>query len=151
MFRAAARGIVPVPGGRRRIQVIGAEDAALAIARAAGRRDLAGRTGFLCDPEPIAIEELCRRLASLPAKPARLVRVPDLALRIGGALETLAETVTRRSMPFNADKAREILAGDWLCDSTPMRRDLALPPPTSLEDGLRRTWKWYAACGWLGL
>src|SRR5207245_80781 len=37
LFRAAARGWVPVPAGRSRIQVIHAEQAALAIARAAGR------------------------------------------------------------------------------------------------------------------
>ena len=151
MFRAAARGFLPVPSAHRRIQIIAGEEAALAIALAARRRDLAGRTGFLCDPEPIAIGELCRALARLPASPARLVRVPDFGVRLAGVLETLVETVTRRSLPFNADKAREILAGDWICDPAPMRRDLALPPPTPLEDGLRRTWDWYAACGWLVL
>jgi dTDP-D-glucose 4,6-dehydratase len=30
-----------------------------------------------------------------------------------------------------------------------MRRDLELPPPTPLEDGLRATWAWYRNEGWL--
>jgi nucleoside-diphosphate-sugar epimerase len=151
LFRAAARGFLPVPGGSRRIQVIAAERAALAIARASHRPDLTGRTGFLCDPEPVSVEELCRALAKLPEKPARLLRLPDAAVRLAGAVESLVETLTRRSLPFNADKAREILAGDWLCDGAPLARDLELPAPTPLEDGLRSTWNWYVDHGWLVL
>ena len=114
-FQMARTGIVPVPAGRSRVQIGSVEQAALAIARAARRRDLAGRTGFVCDPEPVS----------------------------------LRETLTRQSRPFNADKAREVLAGDWLCDAAPMRRDLDLPPPPPLEDGLQATWAWYRKEGWL--
>lgn len=151
MFRAATRGLVPVPGGTRRIQLVAAEDAGPAIASAAERRDLAGRSGFLCDPAAVAIQDLCRLLAALPEKPARLLRVPDLVVRAAGAIETWAETVTRRSLAFNADKAREILAGDWLCDPGPLLRDLGVSRLTPLEAGLRRTWNWYKDCGWLAL
>jgi nucleoside-diphosphate-sugar epimerase len=68
---------------------------------------------------------------------------------MAGALETVREALTRRSRPFNADKARELLAGDWICDPTPMRRDLDLPEPEPLQQGLRRTWDWYRQHGWL--
>ena len=42
-----------------------------------------------------------------------------------------------------------VLAGDWLCDPAPMRRDLDLPEPTPLEDGLRKTAAWYRKNGWI--
>ncbi len=151
LFRAAARGFVPVPGGRRRIQVIAADEAALAIARAVERRDLSGRRGFLCNPDPIAIADLCGAIAALPRRPARRIPVPDFAVRVAGALATVAETLAGRSLAFNADKAREVLAGEWVCDPRPLRRDLGLLAPTPLEDGLRDTWNWYAARGWLRL
>ncbi|HKD11154.1 MAG TPA: NAD-dependent epimerase/dehydratase family protein [Thermoanaerobaculia bacterium] len=151
IFRAAARGMVPVPGDGRHIQVIAAEEAAAAIARAVERRDLVGRRGFLCDPEPIAVRALCVAIASLPPKPARLVRVPDFAVRAAGLLASIGERALGRSLAFNSDKAREILAGEWVCDPLPLRRDLGLGAPTPLEDGLRETWNWYAACGWLPL
>jgi nucleoside-diphosphate-sugar epimerase len=149
LFRAASRGFLPLPGGRRRIQLIEAGDAALAIARAASRRDLSGRTGFLADPAPIAMADFCRALARLPPRRPLVIPIPDVSVRVAGWLETIAETLTRRSLPFNADKAREILAGDWLCDPLPMRADLQLPAPTPLEDGLRKTWKSYVDSGWL--
>lgn len=149
LFQAAVRGVVPMPAPRSRIQLMHAEQAALAIARAAGRPDLAGRIGFLCDPEPVALRDLARALARLPARPARLITIPDLVVRIAGLAESLRGFVTRRPQPFNADKAREILAGDWLCDPAPVRRDLSLPAPVPLGDGLRATWDWYARQGWL--
>jgi nucleoside-diphosphate-sugar epimerase len=148
-FQMARIGILPVPAPRSRVQIGAVEQTALAIARAARRTDLAGRTGFVCDPDPIALKELARLVAGCSGRRARLVELPDSAVRLAGALETIRETVTRRSRPFNADKAREVLAGDWLCDSAPMRRDLDLPPPPPLEDGLRATWAWYRKEGWL--
>ena len=151
LFAAAARGFLPVPSGGSRIHLIFAARAGLAIARAAARPDLSGRAGFLCDPEPVTIRDLAGRLARLPRRRVRLVAVPDLLLRLAGAFETLRETLTRRSRPFNADKAREILAGDWVCDPAPMLSDLRLPPPPSLEDGLKETWDWYVRQGWLPL
>jgi nucleoside-diphosphate-sugar epimerase len=151
LFRAAERGWIPVPAGFSRIQLIHATHAALGIARAAARTDLSGRKGFLCDPDPVAMRGLAQALSRLPERPARLVPVPEIVVRLAGAAETLREALTGRSRPFNADKAREILAGDWICESEPMRRDLELPPPYSLEDGLRETWNWYKRHRWLPL
>ena len=148
-FQMARTGILPVPAARSRVQIGSVEQAALAIARAAKRTDLAGRTGFVCDPDPISLRDLARLVARCSGRRVRLVDLPDSAVRLAGTLETVRETVTRRSRPFNADKAREVLAGDWLCDAEPMRRDLDLPSPPPLEDGLRATWAWYRKEGWL--
>jgi nucleoside-diphosphate-sugar epimerase len=148
-FQMARTGVMPVPAARSRVQIGSVEQTALAIARAARRTDLAGRSGFVCDPDPVSLRELARLVANCSGRRVRLVDLPDSAVKLAGSLETLRETVTRRSRPFNADKAREVLAGDWLCDSAPMRRDLDLPPPPPLEDGLRATWAWYRKEGWL--
>src|SRR3989449_4039666 len=94
------------------------------MARAAGRSDLAGRTGFLCDPEPVTIRDFAGTVARLPPRPARLVTIPDGFVRAAALAASVSEIVTRQPRPFNADKAREILAGDWLCDSAPLRQDL---------------------------
>ncbi len=148
-FRMAARGWIPVPAGKARVQVIAVEQVAVALARLASRRDLSGRTGFLCEPNPVRIRDLAGTIARLPRRPARLIDVPDAVVRALGAAETMREALTRKSRPFNADKAREVLAGDWLCDSRPLREALALAPGPSLEAGLRATWDWYRSEGWI--
>ena len=150
LFKAAARGWVPVPAGSSRIQVIHSSRVGLGIARAAGRPDLAGTSAFLSDPEPLRIRDLAAAIARLPERPARLLPIPAALVRAAGALETLRESVTGVSRPFNSDKAREVLAGDWLCDPVLQER-LDLPPPTPLEDGLRDAWDWYLREGWLRL
>lgn len=147
-FRAAATGFLPVPGGGRRIQIASAGWVARALARAAGRPDLSGLTGFLCHPDPVTIGELARILARLVPGGARLLPVPDLFVRAAGLAETIRETVTRRSRPFNADKARELLAGEWLCEPG-FGRELDLPAPEPLERGLSEAWEWYRRQGWL--
>ena len=151
LFRAAAKGWLPVPAGDSRVQLIRAERAADAIAAAAARPDLSGRAGFLADPAPIAISELAALIASLPRERPRLVPVPRALVRIAGAAETVLETLTGRSRPFNADKAREILAGDWICAGKPFSRDLRLAEPPPLFEDLSQTWDWYVREGWLAL
>ena len=148
-FRLAARGFVPIPAAATRIQIVGVERAALAIARAAGRPDLSGRRSFLCDPEPITIGVLARAIASGSGRRARFVNVPNFVVTALGLVETGLESLSGRSRPFNADKAREVLAGDWLCDGSPLDRDLALAPGPPLEAALREAWAWYASAGWL--
>jgi nucleoside-diphosphate-sugar epimerase len=151
LFRAASTGWVPAPASRSRIHLIAAERAAEAIARAAGAKAMAGRIGFVCDREPLTIHDFAALLSRLPPRPARVVPVPDLLVRAAGLAETLWETVTRESRPFNADKAREALASDWLCDPEPLASDLGVPPPVPVAEGLRRTWDWYLDRGWLTL
>ena len=148
-FRAANRGWVPVPAAGSRIQIIEATRAALAVALCLRRPELARRIAFLCDPDAVEIRTLTRMIAKLPERRARLVSVPDWFVRIAGLAATLSETVTGRSLSFNSDKAKEILAGDWLCEPELMQRHLSLPPPSPLEYGLKKTWEWYRARGWI--
>src|SRR5262245_20015966 len=63
-FRLATSGFLPVPAFKSRIQIVGVDQVSLAIARAASRRDLAGKTGFLADPEPIRLGDLASLVAS---------------------------------------------------------------------------------------
>jgi nucleoside-diphosphate-sugar epimerase len=149
-FRMASSGWLPVPAAGSHIQIGAAEGVSLAVARAAGRRDLRGRTAFLCDPEPVTVGALAACIASLPAKRARLLPVPGVVVRALGIAETLREKLTGRSRAFNADKARELLAGEWTCEAG-LRRELELPAPVPLQLGLRGTWDWYSRQGWLTL
>ncbi|HEY6051609.1 MAG TPA: NAD-dependent epimerase/dehydratase family protein, partial [Thermoanaerobaculia bacterium] len=82
LFQAAARGLLPIPAGGTRIQVIRAERAAEAIAEAAGRPELAGRTGFLADPDPVTTRALSEAIAELPGKRPLLVPVPRALVRL---------------------------------------------------------------------
>jgi hypothetical protein len=98
----------------------------------------------------VTVRELAEKIAGGSGRPARLVRVPDVVVRLLGLLDTLAERITGKSRPFNADKAREILAGDWTCDGRLVDEALGLPAPRPLDDALRALWGWYRRAGWIG-
>jgi 2-alkyl-3-oxoalkanoate reductase len=148
-FKMAASGWIPVPAASTRIQLIGAERAAVAVVRALRREELFGRIRFLSDPEPVTLRTLAETVSGHSGRRGRLIRVPDGLVRVLGVAETALETVTRRSQPFNADKAREILAGDWLCDGSPLAHALGLPEPVPMSEGIRAAWAWYRGAGWL--
>jgi nucleoside-diphosphate-sugar epimerase len=64
----------------------------------------------------------------------------------------LAETISRvRGQPyiFNFDKAREAVAGHWICSSQAIRRDLGYAPATPFFDRLRQTADWYRQKNWI--
>ena len=119
-----SRGFDAHPAHRRR-----AGGARRRAGRSAGS-ELFGRLRFLLGPRARdAANASPKPSPGTPGRRARLIRVPNGLVRVLGAAETALETVTRRSQPFNADKAREILAGDWFCDGSPLARVLGLPEP----------------------
>jgi nucleoside-diphosphate-sugar epimerase len=93
--------------------------------------------------------ELVEYVASLRRPPARRMPVPEIAIRAAGWVETIRETFTRKSRPFNRDKAREILQPEWLCDAEPFLRDAGVGPLVPWREGIVRTLAWYAREGWL--
>lgn len=64
----------------------------------------------------------------------------------------LAEAVARlRGQPyiFNFDKVREARAGNWVCSTGTIRRDLGFAPKAPIADRLRQTADWYLKQNWL--
>jgi nucleoside-diphosphate-sugar epimerase len=67
---------------------------------------------------------------------------------LGAVSETAAGLVGRSSI-FNRDKARELLAPGWLCETEAARAALNFEADIPLAEGLRSTAQWYRGQGWL--
>jgi nucleoside-diphosphate-sugar epimerase len=149
MFAVVARGVAPVPGGgRRRVQLLAAEDLARVLFAAAQRPDLHGRCGFAAG-DTVSMADLVHEIAGLRTPRARAIPIPDVAIRLLGFLGSARGALGRTARPFNRDKAREMLQADWLCDGEPLLRDLRVTAATRWRDGIRRTCRWYVEAGWL--
>jgi UDP-glucose 4-epimerase len=90
----------------------------------------AGETFMLADGEDVSTPELIRRMAGFMGRPARLIPVPGILLRLGGWL--LGKTT-------ETDR----LCGSLQIDISKAKRILKWEPPLSLDEGLRETVKWY--------
>lgn len=149
MYAIVARGVAPViAGGRRRIQLLAAEDLARVLFAAAQRPDLHGRRAFAAG-DTVSMGDLGRELAALRTPRARPVAVPAVAVRLLALLAPLWEVATGTSTTFSRDKVRDMLQRDWLCHSAPFLDEVNVTPAVDWREGIRRTCRWYVQARWL--
>jgi nucleoside-diphosphate-sugar epimerase len=149
LFVAASWGVVPVlAGGRPRVQMVYAADAA-AAAVGALERGPRGETFFVAHPEVLDYAALAERLAELPSRRPLRLSVPAAILRGAGRLVGAFSTLGKGPPVFNLEKAEEMLQEAWLCDVTDAQVALGQPFRTDFRTGARLTWNWYLERGWL--
>lgn len=148
-FRLASMGILPVIGdGGRQVQLVHARDLAGALVSAAAGSDARG-IFHVAEPSAYTWEEVLSRMAAAVGRDGRRIPVPALVLKAAGGAVELASRIVRRPTVFDRDKAREILAPGWTCETEGARAAFGLRDATPLADGLRETAKWYRTAGWL--
>jgi nucleoside-diphosphate-sugar epimerase len=89
-----------------------------------------GKTYMLADGEDVSTPELFRVVGAALERPARLVNVPRILLRLGAWL-----------LGRGADFSR--VNGDLVVDASAIRRELDWQPPYKLQEGLAETARWY--------
>lgn len=146
-FRLVKLGLAPAPsGGGRRLHMIYAPDLALALARAAG-----SSVGTFAVAEPVEhgwnglVDEIAK---SLERRPLR-VTLPRALVRSAAAVTEAVGRLGGRAVPFNREKAEEMLARAWVCDLSGSEDLLPRGEVTPLSVGIARTVDWYRRQGWL--
>lgn len=148
-FRYAARGILPLPAGPERpVQLVHARDLAEALVRVAGG-DVATGVYHVAEPRVYTWTEVAAYFGRAVGRRVRPVRVPPAVVRAAAALSEWSAGVRGRATIFNRDKARELLAPGWTCETESLRRDFGFETEIALPDGLMQTAAWYREQGWL--
>jgi nucleoside-diphosphate-sugar epimerase len=148
-FRMARLGVLPVPTGPSRpLQLVYVRDLADAVVRAAAAPG-AGGVYHVAEEAAYTWATVCRLLGRVAGRRVQLLPVPAGLIGAAAAASEFAAGLVGRSTMFNRDKARELLAPGWLCDTADARQELGFVAATPLEQGLRETWQWYRNEGWL--
>lgn len=148
-FQLASRGFLPVPGGPvRSLQMIHVGDLARAIA-AAGLAEGATGVYHVAEAQAYAWMEVLESVSRAVGKAGRRIPIPQSLLRMAGGLSGALGRLSRRPPIFDGDKARELLAPGWLCETDGAKRDLGFETAIPLERGLKETAAWYRGRGWL--
>ncbi|HQR44982.1 MAG TPA: NAD(P)-dependent oxidoreductase [Thermoanaerobaculia bacterium] len=143
LFRLVKAGRYRVVGsGESRVQLVYAEDLAFAIAETALRPGLDGAE-FICTyREPISILRLSSLVGEIAGRPVPSLHVPlPVAVAAGVAFETLERMGLRfpgGEPPVTREKLQTVTV-DRAYRIDRMRSLLGWEPPTSYEEGLRRT------------
>ena len=148
-FRFASLGWIPVPGdGSRPVQLVHVTDLANAIRLAATRTDVSG-TFHIAESRTYVMSAVARLVADAVGGSVRIVQVPGALVRAAAAAAEAANGALGRSSQLNRDKARELLAAGWLCETECARRALGFEAAVALPAGLSATAEWYRQNGWL--
>lgn len=148
-FRLAGYGVIPIPGAaHRRLQMIHAADLARALLLAATSSG-ANSVYHVAEARSYEFEEMARMVATAVGKKARIVRIPGGLIEAAAAISETAAGLIGKGTIFNRDKARELLAPGWLCETELARRDFGFEATIPLQEGLNETAAWYKRNGWL--
>jgi nucleoside-diphosphate-sugar epimerase len=146
-FRLVKWGVAPSPaGGGERLHLIYGPDLAAALAR--GAEGIEG-TVAVADPVEHRWSDVVDAIADAMGR--RPLRVPLPAPLVRGAARVSQAVfgVGGRAVPFNPEKAEEMLARAWICDLTGSASLLDHREVTPLAEAVSRTVAWYKREGWL--
>lgn len=148
-FRLARLGVVPLPrAATGRLQMVHARDLARALLLA-GTSAAARGIYHVAEARSYGWDEMAHMVGSAIGKQVRVIRVPDPVIV---AAARASETITGlmgKSTIFNRDKANELLAPGWLCETDLARRDFGFEAHIPLQEGFNETANWYKRHGWL--
>ncbi|MCU0611411.1 MAG: NAD-dependent epimerase/dehydratase family protein [Candidatus Eisenbacteria bacterium] len=148
LFRAAARGILPVPrGGTQSLTHV--QDV-VAGALAAGSAAMpSGSTYFISSREIVRWEGLAQVLRADMGRRIRVITVPLSSLALLGLACRMVERLTGRPTPLDRNKIAEACFPHWVCLPLKAERELGFRPRIGLSAGISDTLSWYRAHGWL--
>ena len=148
-FRLASRGVVPLPSAATgRLQMVHARDLGRALLLAATSRAARG-VYHIAEAESYGWAEMARMVARAVGKPIRILRVPGPVIVAAAVASETIMGLVGKSTIFNREKARELLAPDWLCETELARRDFGFEAQIPLQAGFNETANWYKLHGWL--
>jgi nucleoside-diphosphate-sugar epimerase len=145
IFRIISWHLKPLPNPDQRLSLVHARDLAAGLLAAADRGK-AGEKYFLAHPEAITARGLADRVEEALGVPALSVGIPTAGLH---ACAALMETLTGGRSIFNRDKAGEMTAAGWACDTGGAEKGLGWTAKVGHVDGLLETARWYRQEGWI--
>lgn len=147
-FKLAERGVLPLVGSpERRLQFVHARDLAEGVLAAA--RSEATGVFHIAEPRAYTWSEVLDRLAAAVGRTGVRVRIPAVLLRGAAAVSEAVARARGEPAILDRDKAREVLAPGWVCETEGARRELGYEAAIPLDEGLRETAAWYRANDWL--
>lgn len=148
-FQMAARGVVVVPGLRRRLlQIVHARDVARALVDAAQTSRGVGHAYFIAHPEVLSWGDLASGIARAVGRRVIPLRVPSPLLTAAAVAAQLAGA-GRRAGEIDRRRARDMLERAWTCRVERAMAELPWSPQYDSQRGIQETAAWYRKQGWL--
>lgn len=147
LFRAAARGVVPMVHPEGTLSLLHGADCAHLIARAL-ERPVAG-TYFAAEPQVYRRREMAEAIGRAVGRPVRVVAVPPWALQLAGAVSEGWGRLRDRPVMFSRDKVADMSQPHQTCDPSLAMATFEWEPRQRFDAGAREALADYRRRGWL--
>jgi nucleoside-diphosphate-sugar epimerase len=152
-FRLARNGLaLRVASAEQRLSMIHARDLAQALVLAAQRSHVsrgATRRYHVSDGTAPTWRAVTAAIAAAVGRRVLSVPLPPAAAFGAATIDSFVSGVRKAKPLITRGRIHELMANDWACDISRAREELGFTPSVPLADGLRETWEWYRAQGWL--
>lgn len=149
-FRLARRGfLIEFGAGEREISLCFVNDLVKGVVSVIDSHLASGSVYFVADSEPYSWAAVEKLLCAVWGIAGRRIVVPGVMLKAAGRVGQVYGAVTGRPVPLNRARAAEMLEKHWVCDTSAAQGDLAFCPEINLQNGLKKTVRWYEQNNWL--
>ncbi|MHB1947659.1 MAG: NAD-dependent epimerase/dehydratase family protein [Gammaproteobacteria bacterium] len=139
-----------IHGGKTKVSMIYAQDAAAAIVKAITNSGPSGNIYFINDGHVYSWRELISELAITLSKPSFLyVSIPIRVIKILGLLSECYERLIGKPAFLTKDKIKELSQSYWTCNSQKTQLELNWKPKETWATGSKLTFEWYRKMNWL--
>lgn len=149
VFKAAKRGLIPIPGPSQTTSLVHVRDYAAAITALLVAEHPGGQVYCVADGEVHHVAEMARRIAAAVGRKARVFRVPRPILWVAAAFAELVGRIRGKAALLTFDKVKDLSQPHWVCDAAPLTDATGWTAHIAFDDGARETADWYRSEGWL--
>jgi nucleoside-diphosphate-sugar epimerase len=136
-------------GGRNRISIVYATDAAAAVGSAVeAASDIGGRVYSPEDGEPHTWRDLLGAIETAVGHNVFALPAPAITYQTAALVSVAYGRLTNRAVIFTPEKMREMSQSEWVCSSADLERDLGWRARVGIAEGARLTYEWYRSHGW---
>ncbi len=149
VFKTVYRRLKPYVGNRdRRIQFVHVDDLSLGIATALLSEAPSGAVYFIAEKQSYTLDEMIDIMHEATGRRALPLVVPSGLFRCIAAVSEFAFRMVGATPMLTREKTRELDAS-WEVDVAHARDEIGFESKISFRDGVRQTYDWYLARGWL--
>ncbi|HEV2208852.1 MAG TPA: NAD-dependent epimerase/dehydratase family protein [Verrucomicrobiae bacterium] len=149
IFQSIKRHLLPRPKAGQALSLVFVKDLARAVTLCLRSPAAAGKTYFVAGERVTSAREMAALIAAQMNVWTVGLPLPTAALWPVCLLQELAARLTGQPALLNLQKFHELRAPGWVCDPSLIQRELGYVCPTTLEQGVAETLKWYRNEKWL--
>ena len=77
------------------------------------------------------------------------LKIPLFIVKAASYVSEKIGELLNKPVTFNTDKYKIMKQRNWICDISPLEKDLSFTPKVHLKEGVEKTISWYKKKGWL--